>query len=193
MMTYGKGDAGYTSLIGGKRVPKYHLRPETYGAVDEATSILGMARSTTANPRTAEILHGIQQDLYLLMAELATPEGHPGIEAYMTTEEKVQGLERILDELQHEVQLPHEFVIPGEVFSSAAIDTARAVVRRAERWAARMVSRKMLQNPQVLRYLNRLSTLLYVLARYQEVIEGHHFDLTDRPQRTPRPSKKEEE
>lgn len=186
MMIYGKGDSGYTSLIGGKRVPKYHLRPETYGAVDEATSVLGMARAATQNPRIKEILHDIQQDLYLFMAELATPEGQPGIEAYRVTAERVKALEGILEDLGREVELPHQFVVPGETFVSAAIDTARAVVRRAERWAARMVSRKMLTNPQALRYLNRLSTLLYVLARYQEAVEGHGFDLTERPRRTQR-------
>lgn len=186
MMIYGKGDSGYTSLIGGKRVPKYHLRPETYGAVDEATSVLGMARAATQNPRIKEILHDIQQDLYLFMAELATPEGQPGIEAYRVTAEKVKALEGILEDLGREVELPHKFVVPGETFVSAAIDTARSVVRRAERWAARMVSRKMLTNPQALRYLNRLSTLLYVLARYQEAVEGHGFDLTERPRRTQR-------
>lgn len=165
-----KGDTGYTDLLG-DRVPKYHDRPETYGTIDEATSFLGLARAAAASERSKEIILRIQRDLYLLMAELAFA---PDMEQhrFRMAQEHVDWLEGQTDELSAEVELPPHFIIPGDTFSGASLDSARGVVRRAERLAVRMFHENEIQNEQVLSYLNRLSSLLFILARFEDHAAG---------------------
>jgi len=163
-----KGDQGFTSLMGGQRVPKSGPRPEAYGTLDEASSALGMGRASAKKPRTGEILLAIQKDLLLLGAELATePEDTPKFK-YQIGAQHVEAAERLIDELQREVILKQEFIYPGGTFAAAAIDLGRTIIRRAERKAVGMVHEKLISNPEVLRYLNRLADLLFVLARYEE-------------------------
>lgn len=160
------GDEGYTDLLGG-RVPKYDPRPETYGTIDEATSCVGLARALAASERTKAILVEVQRDLYLMMAELAfTPEMRQS--KYHVTAEHVARIERETDALEQEVELPPHFVLPGDSVAGAALDVARAVVRRAERLAVRLAHDGAVANDQVLAYLNRLSSLLFILARFED-------------------------
>jgi cob(I)alamin adenosyltransferase len=161
-----KGDTGYTDLLG-DRVPKYHARPETYGTIDEATSFLGLARASATSERTREIILHIQRDLYLMMAELAFA---PDMEQHKfeMTQEHVDWLESETDQLEQVVELPPHFIIPGDTFSGAALDSARGVIRRAERLAVRMAHEGEISNEHVLSYLNRLSSLLFILARYED-------------------------
>lgn len=176
------GDTGYTGLIGKERVPKWDGRPDTFGTLDEATSALGIARAVTANPRVKEAILALQRELYLLMAELAlSPEAYEGSD-FKITEEHVLGLERLSEELKAEVEIGNVFVIPGETLPSAALDLARTVVRRGERLAARLHHDGVISNEYVLSYLNRLSDLLFVLARYEEAQAGKE----SRPARTRR-------
>ncbi len=163
-----KGDRGFTSLRGGQRVPKSGPRPEAYGTLDEASSALGMARASARKPGTGEIILNIQKDLLLLGAELATESEDLAKFGCQITTRHVNQLERCLDELQAKVPLKNEFIYPGEALSGAAIDLARTIIRRAERKAAGLFHQKMISNPEVLRYLNRLADLLFVLARYEE-------------------------
>jgi len=163
-----KGDQGYTSLMGGQRVPKSGPRPEAYGTLDEASSALGMARASAQKPKTREILLGIQKDLLLLGAELATERSDSSKFGYQIAAHHVEGLERLIDELQSEVALKREFIYPGGTFAGAAIDLGRTIIRRGERKAVEMLHQKLISNPEVLRYLNRLADLLFVLARYEE-------------------------
>jgi cob(I)alamin adenosyltransferase len=163
-----KGDQGYTSLMGGQRVPKSGPRPEVYGTLDEASSALGMARASAQKPKTAEILLGIQKDLLLLGAELATEQSDSSKFGYQIAAHHVEGLERLIDGLQSEVALKPEFIYPGGTFAGAAIDLGRTIIRRGERKAVEMLHQKLISNPEVLRYLNRLADLLFVLARYEE-------------------------
>jgi cob(I)alamin adenosyltransferase len=163
-----KGDQGYTSLMGGQRVPKSGPRPEAYGTLDEASSALGMARALAQKPKTGEILLGIQKDLLLLGAELATEQSDSSKFGYQIAAHHVEGLERLIDELQGEVALKPEFIYPGGTFAGAAIDLGRTIIRRGERKAVEMLHQKLISNPEVLRYLNRLADLLFVLARYEE-------------------------
>ena len=166
------GDDGYTGLIGRERVPKWDPRPETFGTLDEATSALGLARAVTEDERIKEAILRLQRELYLVMAELAlSPEAYADSQ-FKVTEEHVAGLERLAEELKAEVEIGHVFVIPGETLPSAALDLARAVVRRGERLAARLFHEGTIANAEVLRYLNRLSDLLFVLARYEEARAG---------------------
>ncbi len=168
-VTTGTGDTGYTGLLGERRVPKYDPRPDTFGTVDEATSALGLARAMTNDPKVKEIIYQIQQELYLLMGELATtPENYEKMGLRMTIEH-VQRLERVEEQLKREVEIPNKFIIPGDTPDGAALDLARTIIRRAERMAVKLLHDEVIQNDEVVRYLNRLSDLIFILARYVEV------------------------
>ena len=171
-VTTGTGDTGYTSLLGDQRVPKYDPRPDTYGTVDEATSALGLARALTQDPRAREVILQMQHDLYVLMAELATPPENQAAVGMRITPEHVRALEETEEALRAEVTIPHKFVIPGDSVDGAALDLARTIVRRAERMAARLLHDGVTQNTEVVRYLNRLSDVVFILARYLEAKGG---------------------
>lgn len=165
----GKGDEGYTYLLGPERIPKYHLRPEVYGTVDEATSFMGAVRADpAASGRTRDLILAIQRDLWIVMAELAAP-AEVQLPVRMTAE-RTAWLEAETDKLGTEIPPLKDFVIPGDTTVSAWLDVARAVVRRAERGAAQLWHEEHLENSEVLRYLNRLSSLLFALARYEEFV-----------------------
>ena len=167
-----QGDDGTTTLFGGGRVPKHHPQPETFGAVDEASSALGLARALAEAPKTNAFVKELQQRLYLIMAELAVAEGKEIPEAFVTTATDVDRLEAIAAELEAEAPPPTEFVIPGETPAGGALDVARTVMRRAEREASRLQESGHALNPEILRYLNRASSVLYDLARYEEQNAG---------------------
>ncbi|HET8913400.1 MAG TPA: cob(I)yrinic acid a,c-diamide adenosyltransferase [Ktedonobacteraceae bacterium] len=168
-VTTGTGDTGYTGLLGDQRVAKYDPRPDTFGTIDEATSALGLARASTPDPRVKEIIFHIQQDLYLLMAELATlPENYEKMN-FRITETHVKKLEEIEESLKNEVEIPNKFIVPGDTVDGAALDMARTIIRRAERMAVKLLHENVIANGEVVRYLNRLSDLVFILARYREV------------------------
>jgi cob(I)alamin adenosyltransferase len=163
-----KGDDGTTGLLFGGRVPKNSSRIETNGAVDEAQAALGFARAE-ANPGSEldELLVGLERDLYVLMAEMATaPENRhkltPGTS--QVTTEMVDALEARIDRLSERTTMPTEFVIPGDNRRSASLDVARTAVRRAERVAVS----EPIEGSLVTTYLNRLSDLVWTMARWQE-------------------------
>lgn len=161
-----KGDEGYTDLLGG-RVPKYDDRPETYGTIDEATSNIGLARALSQSPRTKAVLTEVQRDLYTMMAELAfTSEMRQG--TFHITTEHVARIEAETDALEAEVPLPPHFILPGDSVAGAALDVARAVIRRSERLAVKLAHDGQIDNEQILAYLNRLSSLLFILARFED-------------------------
>lgn len=162
------GDDGTTGLFYGGRVRKDSELPTAYGTVDEAQAVLGLARAAAgpASP-VAELLVPIMRDLYVLMAELATlPDNRsklsPG--ASSVTAEMVTALEAIIDRLDAEFTHPTEFVVPGGNTVGAWLDLGRTVVRRAERAALDAA----LPPSQVVPYLNRLSDLLWTMARWHE-------------------------
>lgn len=164
-----KGDDGTTGLFYGGRVRKDADAPEAYGAVDEAQAFIGAARALAPGSELDTILLDVERDLYVLMAELATlPENRskltPG--ASSVTTEMVERIERVTDELSARFELPKEFVLPGGSAVSAALDVARTVVRRAERRAVPLTS--AIASSHVVPYLNRLSSLLWAAARWQE-------------------------
>ena len=165
------GDQGYTSLLGGQRVLKCDPRPEVYGTLDEASSALGLAKASAVRPKTKEIIQSIQKDLICLGAELATAGEDAGKYPYCIKEDHVVKLERWIDELQEGVAIGKEFILAGGTISSAAIDLARTIIRRAERKAVGLREKKIIANGEVLRFLNRLADLLFTLARYEEIGE----------------------
>lgn len=168
-VTTGEGDTGYTGLLGEQRVPKYDPRPDTFGTVDEATSALGLARAAATDPQVKQIILQVQQELYLLMGELATPPENYEKMGLRMTVEHVKRLEEVEEALKQEVEIPNKFIIPGDTLDGAALDLARAIIRRAERMAVKLLHDGVIQNGEVVRYLNRLSDLIFILARYIEV------------------------
>lgn len=167
------GDTGYTGLIGRERVPKWDARPDTFGTVDEATSALGLARASTTQEPIKQTILRLQRELYVLMAELATsPEEQGKHEGMIITSDHVSALETLTEELKEHVTIGNVFIIPGETVAGAALDLARTIVRRAERLAVKLHHDGVLANQEVLRYLNRMSDVLFVLARYEEAQSG---------------------
>ena len=160
----GRGDDGYTGLLGPERVPKYDPRPEAYGTVDEAQAAMGLARAAGCSPAATSVLLAVQRDLYQLMAELAAAGDTDSPFHGVVTASHVDQLETWIARFEEDLEMPREFVVPGDSQPGAALHLARTVVRRAERLAVRLATEGMLQNPQVMRYLNRLSSLLFVLA-----------------------------
>jgi len=167
----GNGDEGYTGLLGKERVPKYNLRPEAYGTIDEASAFMGLVRAEpTASQRTKDLIIEAQRDLWTLMAELAAA---PGVELpHRLTADRVTWLETETDRLGREFPPLNQFVLPGDTEIGARLDVARTVVRRAERIGTRLLHKGLLENKEIIRYLNRLSSLLFALARYEEHLAG---------------------
>lgn len=166
-----QGDLGYTSLLKGKRVPKYDPRIETYGTFDEAASALGLARALSKNNKVKEIILTVQKELYSLCSELATPTENYEEAPFKVSENHTKRLENLIDELLKDKLLPSHFIIPGKTPASAALDLARTIVRRAERRVHKLTHKGIIKNVEMGRYLNRLADLLFTLARVEEGIE----------------------
>ncbi len=172
----GTGDEGYTNLLGMNHVAKYDLRPEAYGTVDEASAFMGLARiQPTASVRTAELILKAQRDLWILMGELAST---PDVKLPKRLKpERTKWLEEETTKLSQEFPPLTQFVIPGDTMVGAWLDVARTIVRRAERHVAKLTHDGDLENPEIIRYLNRLSSLLFALARYEEHLAGQRSTL----------------
>jgi cob(I)alamin adenosyltransferase len=167
----GTGDDGTTGLLGGGRAPKDNARIEAFGTVDEASSALGLARALTTHARVAAICEELQRGLYAVGAELGTnPSARKKF--VVTGAPEVERLEKLMAELEGVVSMPDGFILPGATPASAALDLARSVTRRAERRCVTLRRAGGLKNPEVGRWLNRLSLLLFVLGRYEEDLAG---------------------
>ena len=161
------GDDGTTGLFFGGRVPKDHPGPRAYGAVDEAQAALGVVRAFTDSDELAGLMVDLERGLYIAMAELATlPENRHKLKAGTTLvePEMITSLEGMIDRYSERFDPPAEFVLPGGTPVAALLDFARTTTRRAEREALAVLA----QDSQVGKFLNRLSDLLWVLARWQE-------------------------
>jgi cob(I)alamin adenosyltransferase len=166
-----RGDDGETGLLYGGRVSKADPRTEAYGAIDEAVSALGLARSLSNEVRVREVTERLQRELFVVGAELATDDSEREklLQHFASVgPEMPTGLESLIDELAAEVAIPRVFVLPGGSPASAALDVARATVRMAERRAVALRDAGGVANDEVLRYLNRASDLLFMLARYED-------------------------
>lgn len=165
------GDKGETSLFGGQRVPKDALRIEAYGTIDELNSALGIVLAENADKRIAQILTNIQNRLFDLGADLATPRGLTAKSVKRVERKDTQLLEKAIDSLEPRLQPLRSFVIPGGSPVAARIHYARTICRRAERAVIRL-SRNEDIGDGITPYLNRLSDLLFVLARYANHMAG---------------------
>lgn len=158
-----------TGLLGEGRVPKFDDRIEALGAVDEATAAIGLARASAQAPQTAALLLQAQRDLYKLMAEVgATPENAAKFRSI--DQARVDWLEEQTDRLEQASEMPSEFILPGDRPASAALALARTITRRAERRVVALFHAGKLENQFLLVYLNRLSSLLFML----ELVENAH-------------------
>jgi cob(I)alamin adenosyltransferase len=168
------GDTGQTGLIGGERVPKGCARVEAYGTVDELNAHLGLARALLQDAELDALLTDIQNELFDLGADLAASQ--PGAAPLKhsvprITPAQVAALEAMIDRLEADLPPLQQFILPGGAPAGAALHVARCVCRRAERCTARLAAAEPV-NPETLRYLNRLSDLLFVMARAANARQG---------------------
>ena len=159
------GDTGDTSLFGGKRVPKSALRIESYGTVDELNALLGVVRALRPPAEMDNLLEKIQNQLFVLGADLAAPFDSVPSNTQRIREVEIQTLEEIIDRLDASLEPLRSFIVPGGSLVSAQIHAARTVCRRAERFVDALGKLPLM-------YLNRLADLLFVAARYMNKLAG---------------------
>ncbi|MBI2578817.1 MAG: cob(I)yrinic acid a,c-diamide adenosyltransferase [Candidatus Aenigmarchaeota archaeon] len=164
------GDRGETSLHVGPRVSKDSLRVTAYGEVDELNSFIGLVRARTENEKINEILKKIQNDLFVVGADLATPIGLKS-DAMRVTEENVKYVDRTMEEFLEQLEPINQFILPSGSPAASLLHICRTICRRAERSAVALKKEEAV-NEEVIRYLNRLSDLLFVLARIENKREG---------------------
>ena len=162
------GDKGETGLLSGERVAKTDRRVDAYGTLDELISHLGVARSLKPAPEIFFHLKQIQLDLFRLGAELASTKLDPRWKVVPINGEDIEQLEAWVNRFEPELGLPKAFVLPGGSPCSAALDVARTVARRVERKMCALEEKKLYNNREALKYMNRLSDLLFVFARYEQ-------------------------
>lgn len=171
-----KGDDGTTNLLGEGRVAKYHARIEAVGTLDESTAALGLARAQCLDPRSGTILLQAQRDLYRLMAEVAaTPENAQQFRFIDSA--RIAWLEEQTDMLGKLVEMPREFILSGDSLAGAALSLARTIIRRAERRVVELFDAQEITNPDLQRYLNRLSSLCFVLELLENQAAGYNTTL----------------
>ncbi len=171
------GDQGETALMYGRRVPKTDARVEAYGSVDELNSALGLARASATDEFVAGEVLGVQKELVVVMGELAT--GSEDMERYqkdkfqLTTAAMTDRLTSVVDDLEKNRLAKFKgWATPGQNMAAATLDLARTTCRRAERGVAALMAADAAFNREILRYLNRLSDLCWLLARYSEQRSG---------------------
>ena len=167
----GKGDTGDTGYLGEGRISKNSLRIEAVGSVDEANAAIGFARSISIGQETKDVLIEVQKQLYFLMTELsASPDISDRFDKISDNE--IQWLEEKISAIESLVDLKREFIIPGENPSSGALSLARTIVRRAERKTIALFDAKKIQEEILISYLNRLSSLIFILEVYEASLSG---------------------
>lgn len=166
----GNGDDGFTGLLGEGRIAKNAPRIEAIGTLDEATAAIGLARSLSKSEMVRSLLIQTQRDLYQIMAEVAaTPENASRFRTIQS--EQVQWLEEKTRDISEQVNIPKEFILPGDTPASGAISLARTIIRRAERRVVALFHEGDLENIELVRYLNRLSSLLFLLELFETSLE----------------------
>ena len=172
------GDKGNTSLIGGTKVPKSHLRIEAYGTVDELNSWIGLVNDQVKMKHENRILKEIQDRLFTIGSSLACdPEKEPKLKIPDLGEMDIVLLEKEIDKMNGKLPAMRSFLLPGGHPAVSSAHVARCVCRRAERLAMALQQHKMFVDPLVIKYLNRLSDYLFVLARFI----GKHLKVKEIP------------
>ncbi len=161
------GDLGKTSLIGGTKVPKSHIRIESYGTIDELNSFIGLVSDSIQHQHTKDILKEIQDRLFTIGSSLACdPDKEPLMKIPDLKETDIFLLEKEIDAMNDVLPVMKNFILPGGHISISSTHIARCVCRRSERICVNMQENEMFVEPLVIKYLNRLSDYLFVLARY---------------------------
>jgi cob(I)alamin adenosyltransferase len=179
MKIYTKGgDLGKTSLIGGTRVPKSHIRIETYGTVDELNSFIGLLSDLLTHDEIKTILKEVQDRLFTVGSSLACdPDKEPHLKIPDLKESDITYLEQQIDSMNLVLEPMKSFILPGGHQAISTAHIARCVCRRAERWCVNLQEENLFVEPMVIQYLNRLSDYLFVVARYI----GHLNGIADQP------------
>jgi cob(I)alamin adenosyltransferase len=172
------GDTGNTSLIGGTKVPKSHIRIETYGTIDELNSYVGFCNDQLTNEASRKALKEIQDRLFTIGSSLACdPEREPLMKIPDLKETDVVFLENEIDRMNETVPRMKSFILPGGHMAVSSLHIARCICRRAERLCVHMQQENIFIDPLVIKYINRLSDYLFVLARYT----GHLLGVEEIP------------
>lgn len=165
------GDQGETSLFSGGRVPKHHLRVESYGTIDELNSVLGVVRASQPSSQTDEWIETVQNQLFHLGADLATPLDAKADWVVRIKAEQITWLEETIDNMTEDLVPLTNFILPGGTIASAQLHIARTVCRRAERLVSALQQEEAISE-HVIAYINRLSDWLYTLARFENKQAG---------------------
>jgi cob(I)alamin adenosyltransferase len=174
----GQGDTGDTGFLGEGRISKTSERIEAVGSVDEATAALGLARSLSKSEKICSIIVHVQKQLYWLMSELsAAPDIAERFDKI--NQDEIVWLEKQIEHLENTVMLPRAFIIPGESSASAALAFARTIVRRAERRTITLFETGEIQKSLLIAYLNRLSSLIFILEVYEASLSGRGVRLVN--------------
>ena len=172
------GDLGKTTLIGGTRVPKSHIRIESYGTVDELNSFIGLLSDLISDAGIKITLKEVQDRLFTVGSSLACdPEKEPNLKIPDLKEDDIFYLEKLMDQMNEVLEPMKSFILPGGHQAISTAHIARCVCRRAERWCVNLQEEDLFVEPLVIKYLNRLSDYLFVLARYM----GHLKGIEDKP------------
>lgn len=172
------GDKGKTSLIGGTKVPKSHLRIDTYGTVDELNSYIGLVNDQLTDEASSQMLREIQDRLFTIGSSLACdPDKETGLQIPDLKESDISLLEKEIDRMNEVLPPMKSFILPGGHVAVSTLHIARCICRRAERNCVHMQEQTLFVEPLVIKYLNRLSDYLFILARYT----GHLLQVTEIP------------
>ncbi len=165
------GDDGTTGLLGKERVKKYDLRMETIGCLDEVNASLGICRAFSSSNEIQEIILSIQKQLYLVMGEVAADKN---VATFLPSisNSTVLELEKTIELIGLKTKIPKEFIIPGDTKGGAFLSLSRTIVRRAERRMVDLIDSNVIENKELIKYINRLSSLLFVLELYENQISG---------------------
>jgi cob(I)alamin adenosyltransferase len=165
------GDDGTTGLLGKDRVKKYDPRMETIGSLDEASTALGLCRAFVCSIEIQEIILKVQKQLYLVMGEVGS-EKEVAENFRAINQESVTWIEMTIENISQKTTIPSEFIVPGDTKGGAFLALSRTIVRRAERRLAELLDLGFVENQELLRFLNRLSSLLFILELYENFIVG---------------------
>ncbi len=166
-----KGDDGTTGLLGNQRLKKYDLRMETLGCLDELSAALGLCRAFVCSVEIQEIILKTQKQIYQVMGEVAS-EKEIAEKFRSINQENVTWIEKTIENISQKASIPSEFIVPGDTKGGAFLALARTIVRRAERRLAELVDHNDIENQDLLKFLNRLSSLLFILELYENFIAG---------------------
>ena len=172
----GRGDSGSTGFLGEGRVSKSSARIEAVGSVDEANAALGLARALTDNKKVQEIILQVQKQLYFLMSELSADEDTAD-HFDRIQQREVDWLESQIAAFEKDFDMPREFIVPGDSQASGSLALARTIIRRAERRAIALFESVGYKKEVLIAYLNRLSSLIFVLEVYETSQSGHNLRL----------------